>query len=40
MTCFVLDASAVLALLLGEPGADKVATALDDAVMTTVISPR
>ena len=36
MTCFVLDASAVLALLLGEPGADKVATALDDAVMTTV----
>jgi ribonuclease VapC len=36
MTCFVLDASAVLALLLGEPGADKVATALDDAGMTTV----
>ncbi len=36
MTCFVLDVSAALALLLGEPAADKVATALDDAVMTTV----
>lgn len=31
MSGVVLDASAVLALLLGEPGAKRVATALDDA---------
>lgn len=36
MTDFVLDASAVLALLLGEPGADKVKSALDGSIMTTV----
>lgn len=36
MRTLVLDASAVLALLLGEPGADRVKTALDDSVMTTV----
>ena len=36
MTAVVLDASAVLALLLGEPGADKVKAALDDAVMGVV----
>jgi len=33
---FVLDASAVLALLLGEPGAERVKTALDNSVMATV----
>ncbi len=36
MTSFVLDASAILALLLGEPGADKVKAALDGSVMSTV----
>lgn len=36
MTGFVLDASAVLALLLGEPGADKVKSGLDGSVMATV----
>lgn len=36
MTSFVLDASAVLALLLGEPGADKVKSGIDGSVMTTV----
>lgn len=36
MTGFVLDASAVLALLLGEPGADKVQSALDSSIMATV----
>lgn len=36
MTGFVLDASALLALLLGEPGADKVKAWLDGSVMTTV----
>ncbi len=36
MTNFVLDASALLALLLGEPGADKVKAALDGSVMSTV----
>jgi ribonuclease VapC len=32
----VLDASALLALLLGEPGADKVGKVLADAAMTTI----
>lgn len=32
----VLDASALLALLLGEPGADKVKAALDGAIMGAV----
>ena len=36
MTRFVLDASAVLTLLLGEPGADKVKNRLDGSMMTTV----
>lgn len=36
MTAVVLDASAVLALLLGEPGAEKVKAALDDAMMGVV----
>jgi len=36
MTSFVLDASALLALLLAEPGADRVKAALDGSVMTTV----
>lgn len=36
MTGFVLDASALLALLLGEPGADKVKDGLDGSIMTTV----
>ena len=36
MTGFVLDASAVLALLLGEPGADKVKSGLDGSIMATV----
>lgn len=36
MTAAVLDASALLALLLGEPGADKVKAVLADAAMTTV----
>ena len=36
MTGFVLDASALLALLLGEPGADRMKSGLDGSVMTTV----
>ncbi len=36
MTVLVLDASALLAMLLGEPGGKKVAAALDGAIMTTV----
>ena len=36
MTSVVLDASALLALLLGEPGADKVKAALDGSLMSTV----
>ena len=36
MTSFILDASAILALLLGEPGADKVKAALDGSVMSAV----
>ena len=36
MTSFVLDASALLALLLGEPGADKVKATLDGSVMSVV----
>ncbi len=36
MTGFVLDASAVLALLLGEPGADKVKAGLDGSIMAMV----
>ncbi len=36
MSSVVLDASALLALLLGEPGADKVKAALDGAIMSTV----
>jgi PIN domain nuclease of toxin-antitoxin system len=36
MTEFVLDASAVLALLLGEPGADKVKAALDGSMMAMI----
>ncbi len=36
MTSFVLDASAILALLLSEPGADRVKAALDGSVMSTV----
>ena len=36
MTSFVLDASAILALLRGEPGADKVKDALDGSVMSAV----
>lgn len=36
MTGFVLDASALLALLLAEPGADRVKAGLDGSVMTTV----
>ena len=36
MTSFVLDASALLALLLGEPGADKVKAGLDGSIMATV----
>jgi PIN domain nuclease of toxin-antitoxin system len=36
MNFFVLDASALLALLLGKPGADHVKLALDDAMMSTV----
>ncbi|NGM38021.1 MULTISPECIES: type II toxin-antitoxin system VapC family toxin [Methylobacterium] len=36
MTRFVLDASALLALLLEEPGADKVKDVLDQCVMTAV----
>ena len=36
MTACVLDASALLALLLGEPGADKVKSRLDGSLMTTV----
>ncbi len=33
MTAVVLDASALLALLLGEPGADRVKAALDGALL-------
>ena len=36
MTGFVLEASALLALLLGEPGADRVKAGLDGSVMATV----
>ncbi len=36
MTGVALDASALLAMLLGEPGADKVKAALDDALMCAV----
>ena len=36
MTDAVLDASALLALLLGEPGADKVKTVLDGALLGAV----
>jgi PIN domain nuclease of toxin-antitoxin system len=36
MTSFVLDASALLALLLGEPGADRVKAGLDGSVMAAV----
>jgi len=36
MTDAVLDASALLALLLGEPGADTVRGVLADAAMTTI----
>lgn len=36
MTRFILDASAVLALLLGEPGADMVKSSLDGSIMTTI----
>ena len=36
MTAVVLDASALLALLLGENGADKVKAALDGAIMGAV----
>lgn len=36
MTVAVLDASALLALLLAEPGGDKVQAVLADAAMTTV----
>ena len=36
MTRFVLDASALLALLLGEPGAETVKSGLDGSVITTV----
>lgn len=36
MTASVLDASALLALLLNEPGAEVVKTMLDDAVMSVV----
>ncbi|MGO4726887.1 MULTISPECIES: type II toxin-antitoxin system VapC family toxin [unclassified Inquilinus] len=36
MTTTVIDASAILALLLNEPGAQKVAAVLADSVVTTV----
>ncbi|MGK9165984.1 type II toxin-antitoxin system VapC family toxin [Inquilinus limosus] len=36
MTAAVLDASAILALLRGEPGADKVKAVLPDAAVTMV----
>jgi len=36
MTEWVLDASAALALILDEPGADRVATALTSAVISSV----
>lgn len=36
MSAVVLDASAVLALLLGEQGADRVASALDEAAIGVV----
>jgi len=36
MTAVVLDASALLALILGEPGSEKVQGVLTDCAMTTV----
>ena len=36
MTGVVLDASALLALLLAEPGADRVKAGLDGSIMMTV----
>lgn len=36
MTRFVLDASAVLALLLAEPGADSVKSRLDGSIMAAI----
>jgi ribonuclease VapC len=36
MTSVVLDASALLALLLGEPGSDRVRAVIADCSMTTV----
>jgi ribonuclease VapC len=36
MTAAVIDASAILALLLGEPGAQKVEAVLADSVVTTI----
>jgi len=36
MAGVILDASALLAMLQGEPGADKVADAIDDSRMSTV----
>ena len=36
MTAAVLDASALLALILGEPGGDKVQSVLTDCAMTAV----
>jgi PIN domain nuclease of toxin-antitoxin system len=36
VTCVVLDASALLALLLDEPGANRVKAALDDALLGAV----
>ena len=36
MTSFVLDASAILALLLGEPGADKVKARLDGSIISVI----
>jgi ribonuclease VapC len=36
MTAIALDASALLAMLLGEPGGEKVQAVLDDALLCTV----
>ena len=36
MTAVVLDASALLALLLGEPGAERVKAALDGAMLSAI----
>ena len=36
MSVVVLDASAILALIAQEPGSDRVAGALDDALLSTV----